>query len=204
MRERYGAGVVRTSAGGVMVLRSCRVAPSRGCCGGTAAARGRRCGSALRHRGPAAADRALGEAAVLQQPVVQHQRAGHRQVEREAGRDPHDVAAALQHGRATGRIAPAPAHRRRSADGGTRAGRGVVQQFDPDQHAALRQAQRIEVGKAPERHVVRRVGGVGERPARASKPAPTMKQNAAPKACAVRSRAPTLADFETPSTPMPK
>jgi hypothetical protein len=31
-----------------------------------------------------------------------------------------------------------------------------------------------------------------------------MKQNAAPNACAVRSSAPTLADFDTPSTPMPK
>jgi hypothetical protein len=31
-----------------------------------------------------------------------------------------------------------------------------------------------------------------------------VKQKAAPNACAVRSRAPILADFETPSAPMPK
>jgi hypothetical protein len=42
------------------------------------------------------------------------------------------------------------------------------------------------------------------RAALASKPAPRVKQNEAPKAWAVRSRAPTLADFETPSAPIPK
>ena len=42
------------------------------------------------------------------------------------------------------------------------------------------------------------------RPARASQPPPTVKQNAAPNACPVRSSAPMLADFETPSAPMPK
>jgi hypothetical protein len=31
-----------------------------------------------------------------------------------------------------------------------------------------------------------------------------VKQKAAPKACAVRSNAPAFADFDTPSTPMPK
>ena len=39
---------------------------------------------------------------------------------------------------------------------------GVVQQFDADQHAALRQAQRLDVREAPQRHVLRRVGGVGQ------------------------------------------
>ena len=42
------------------------------------------------------------------------------------------------------------------------------------------------------------------RAALASNPGATVKQNAAPIAWAVRSRAPTLADFDTPSTPMPK
>ena len=111
---------------------------------------------------PLAADRALGEAAVLQQAIVQHQRAGHRQVEREPGRDPHHVAAAPQHGRRQAGSLRAQhiggVHRmaeRRQVG-------GIVQQFDADQHAALRQAQRLEVRKAPQRHVLRRIGGVGQ------------------------------------------
>ena len=42
------------------------------------------------------------------------------------------------------------------------------------------------------------------RPARASNPVPRVKQKLAPNACAVRNSAPTLADFDTPSAPMPK
>ena len=155
--------------------------------------------------GTAAADRALGEAAVLQQSVVQHQRPGHRQIEREPRRNSHHVAAAPQHGwRQAGPLRAqhvGSVHRmteRRQVG-------GVVQQLDarPARSAAADPALRTS-GK---RHsgTCSGVSAVSaSRPARASKPAPTMKQNAAPKACAVRSRAPTLADFDTPSTPMPK
>ena len=39
---------------------------------------------------------------------------------------------------------------------------GIVQQFDAHQHATLRQLQCLGIVEAPERHVLRRVGGVGE------------------------------------------
>ena len=42
------------------------------------------------------------------------------------------------------------------------------------------------------------------RAARASHPAPTEKQNDAPNAWPVRSKAPMFADFDTPSAPSPK
>ena len=152
-----------------------------------------------------ASHRPLGEAAVLQQPIVQNQRAGYREIEREAGGNAHDMAAARQHRRRqSGSLRPEHVGSvQRMAE--RRQVGGVVQQFDADQHAALRQ------GSANRRSAKRHSGtcsGVSAvsacRPARASKPAPTMKQNAAPKAWAVRSKAPTLADLDTPSTPMPK
>ena len=107
-----------------------------------------------------AADRAFGEAAVLHQAVVQHQCPDHREVERKPRRDAHHVAAALQHfGRQAvplrsehiGRIDRMPERRKL---------RGGLQQFDADQHAVMRQQQRPDVGEAPERHVLRRVGRV--------------------------------------------
>ena len=134
--------------------------------------------------------RALGEAPVLQQAVIHHQRPGHREVEGEARRDADDEAAP-------------PAHRRGQARpfrpqhiGGVqrmperRQVHSVLQQLDADQRAFPRQLDRRRVGEAPERHV-RGVSAVSAaRPARASQPAPTVKQNAAPNAWPVRSSAP--------------
>lgn len=154
--------------------------------------------------GTAAADGTLGETTVLQQAVVQHQCPDNRQVERETCRNPHHMPATLQHGwRQAGSLRAENigcVHRmseRRQVS-------GIVEQFNSDQHAVLRQAQRVQVLEAPQRDMFRRVRCIGEPAGPGIEPAPTTKQNAAPKACAVRSRAPTLADFDTPSTPMPK
>ena len=109
-----------------------------------------------------AADRTLGEATVLEQAIVQHQRADHRQIERESGGNLHDVPAALQHGgRQAGPLGSqhvGGVHRMTER----RKVRGVVQQLHSHQHAMLRQAKRLDVRKAPERHVLRCRGGVGE------------------------------------------
>ena len=84
----------------------------------TMSARGR-----LLANGTSAAHRSFREPAVLQQPIVQHQRARHREIEGEPTRDAHHVTAVLRAWPATGPIVPGPARRRHSPDGGTRAGR---------------------------------------------------------------------------------
>ena len=137
----------------------------------------------LRHPGgtPATPDpdprtrpnRPLREPAVLQQPVVQHQRAGHRQVERriESGCGPHGGSAPA--GRGTGPTAPAPAHRRRSAGGGTTAG-------PPRRPAARRPPARSPAAgpgcPGPRKRHSGTCAGVSAvsacRPARASQPGP--------------------------------
>ncbi len=38
----------------------------------------------------------------------------------------------------------------------------LVEQLDPHQHAAFRQGDRVRPGEAPQRHMRRGVGGVGE------------------------------------------
>ena len=80
----------------------------------------------------------------------------------------------------------------------------LVQQLHADQFAALRRDELAGRGKSPQRHVGRRVGGIGGAAGQRVEPGADREAERAPNACAVRNSAPTLADLLTPSTPMPK
>src|SRR3954468_23044643 len=74
-----------------------------------------------------------------------------------------------------------------------------LQQFDAYEHAALRKHDRFRGSESPERHMRGGIRRIRLASGARVPPGATVKQNAAPKACAVRNNAPTLADLETPS-----
>ncbi len=109
----------------------------------------------------AARDGTVRVATVLQQAVVEDDRAGNGKVEREPGRDADYVAALRKdRGRQAGALGA------ENVGGVQRvAERGevdrIVQQFDPDQGAFAGQGDCISIGVAPERNVGRGVSRVG-------------------------------------------
>ena len=112
-------------------------------------------------RRAAARHRPLREAPVLQHAVIQHQRAGNREIQGEPRRDPHHVAAPREQG-----IGQAGALRPQHVGGVQRVAKGgqvhgVLQQLDADEDALARKLDRRHILEAPKRHVRRRVGGVG-------------------------------------------
>ncbi len=125
---------------------------------GTAAPRGR--SAAAPRSGPREPTGRSAKPPVLQQPVVQHQSPGHRQVQRESGRNSDDVVAPLQQcGRQPGALRP------QNIGGIQRVAEGrqidrVLQQLDADQGAAARQRQVGHGWITPHRHMQGRVGGV--------------------------------------------
>ena len=147
----------------------------------------------------------FGEAAVLEQAVVQDDCAGDREVEGEAGGDAHHVlAAGQQRGRQAGAFGP------EHVGGGQRVAEAgqvdrVLQQLHADQRASARQGERVEAGDSARTARGRacrrcRIGARRASPSRRRWRSRTRRRRRAP----VRSSAPILADLDTPSAPMPK
>lgn len=111
-----------------------------------------------------ASHRTVGKPAMLQEPVIQNQCAGHRKVKCEPRGDAHNMAAVLQHrGRQPRSLR---AEHIRSVHRMTKRWqvRCVIQQLYADQNTVLWQAQRIAVGESPKRDVFGRVRSVGQTP----------------------------------------
>ena len=102
-------------------------------------------------------------AAQAQEPVVHNEGAGDTQIDREAGRNLHDIVAArLNSGR---QALPLGTHDigRLARVAEARQVDGIVGDLDPDQSAAERQPEGLEVGEMVGRNRARRVGRVAGR-----------------------------------------